>query len=64
MPRFENVQSTRPDLIASATLTVETRGEGFIEVTRDVAEFLQQAGAADGVLLAFIRHTSASLVIQ
>ena len=37
---------------------------GLVEVTRDVVGFLQQAGAADGVLLAFIRHTSASLVIQ
>ena len=51
-------------LIASATLTVETRGEGFVEITRDVAGFLLQIGAADGVLLAYIRHTSASLVIQ
>jgi secondary thiamine-phosphate synthase enzyme len=64
MARLENVQSAVPDLIASATLTVETRGEGFIEITRDVAGFLQQVGAADGVLFAYIRHTSASLVIQ
>ena len=52
------------ETIASAKLTVETPGEGFIEITRDVAGFLQQAGAQDGVLLAYIRHTSASLVIQ
>ena len=64
MARLENVQSTAPDLIASATLTVETRGEGFVEITRDVAEFLERIGASDGVALAFIRHTSASLVIQ
>src|SRR4051812_2012210 len=64
MARLHDVQSTAPDLIASATLTVETRGEGFIEITREVADFLRQAGAQDGVLLAFIRHTSASLIIQ
>ena len=64
MARLENVQSATPDLIASATLTVETRGEGFVEITRDVAEFLERIGASDGVALAFIRHTSASLVIQ
>jgi len=58
------VQSAAPDLIASATLALETRGEGFFEITRDVADFLQQIGAADGVALAYIRHTSASLVIQ
>jgi secondary thiamine-phosphate synthase enzyme len=64
MARLENVQSATPDLIASATLAVETAGEGFVEITRDVARFLQQVGAAEGVLLATIRHTSASLVIQ
>src|ERR1041385_7751436 len=64
MARLENVQSATPDLIASATLTVETSGEGFVEITREVADFLQQVGAADGVALAYIRHTSASLVIQ
>jgi secondary thiamine-phosphate synthase enzyme len=64
MARLNDVQSTTPNLIASATLTVETRGEGFVEITRDVADFLKQIGAGDGVLLAYLRHTSASLVIQ
>jgi secondary thiamine-phosphate synthase enzyme len=63
MARLSEVRSATAELIASATLTVETR-EGFVEITRDVARFLEQAGAQDGVLLAFIRHTSASLVIQ
>ena len=64
MARLDNVQSAAPDLIASGTLIVETRGEGFIEITRDVVGFLQQVDAGEGVLLAYIRHTSASLVIQ
>jgi secondary thiamine-phosphate synthase enzyme len=64
MARLENVQSATPDLIASATLTVETHGEGFVEITGDVASFLRHVGAADGVAFAYIRHTSASLVIQ
>jgi secondary thiamine-phosphate synthase enzyme len=64
MARLDNVQSTTPNLIASATLAIETRGEGFVEITRDLADFLQQIGAHDGVLLAYLRHTSASLVIQ
>src|SRR6476646_7291379 len=64
MARLNDMQSTTPNLIASATLTIETRGEGFVEITRDAADFLQQVGAHDGVLLAYIRHTSASLVIQ
>src|SRR3569623_819721 len=62
--RLHGMTGFRPDLVAGAPLSVETRGEGFVEITRDVAAFLQEAGAADGVLLAFIRHTSASLVIQ
>jgi secondary thiamine-phosphate synthase enzyme len=64
MARLENVQSTAPALVASATLTVQTPGESFIEITRDVVSFLQEIEAEHGVLLAFIRHTSASLVIQ
>ncbi len=50
--------------IASATLTVQTSGEGFFEITRELVRFLQAARARDGMLLLFLRHTSASLVIQ
>jgi secondary thiamine-phosphate synthase enzyme len=62
--RLHGVTRFSPDLIAGATLSVETRGEGFVEITRDIAAFLRETGADDGVLLAYIRHTSASLVIQ
>ena len=64
MSRLSDLRSTTPDTIASAKLTVETRHEGFTEITREVADFLREAGAGDGVLLAYLRHTSASLVIQ
>ena len=64
MARLTDLRSITPDTIASATLTIETPGEGFIEITRDVAAFLDRVDAQDGVLLAYIRHTSASLVIQ
>lgn len=50
--------------MASAVLSVETSGEGFVEITRDVASFLQQIGARDGAVQLFLKHTSASLVIQ
>jgi secondary thiamine-phosphate synthase enzyme len=53
-----------PDGIATATLVVETRGRGFIDITEDVRRFIAQAGAKDGAVLLFIRHTSASLTIQ
>src|SRR4029077_12310069 len=48
----------------AATLVVETRGPGFFEITKDVQDFIASSGAGDGILFVFIRHTSASLVIQ
>ena len=62
--RLGELRSIAPDTIASATLTVDTPGAGFTEITRDVARFVEQSGADDGVLLLYLRHTSASLVIQ
>jgi secondary thiamine-phosphate synthase enzyme len=50
--------------IAQAVLTVTTASEGFFEVTREVARFLREIKARDGVVLLHLRHTSASLVIQ
>jgi secondary thiamine-phosphate synthase enzyme len=64
MARLGDVHHITPEVIASATLTIETPGEGFVEITRDVAAFLDKAAAGDGVLLAYLRHTSASLTIQ
>ena len=45
-------------------LTVTTSGEGFFEITRDVAQFVEQIKARDGTVLLYLKHTSASLVIQ
>jgi secondary thiamine-phosphate synthase enzyme len=53
-----------PQLIASAKLTVETAGPGFTDITRDVTGFLKGIAAHDGTVFLFLRHTSASLVIQ
>jgi secondary thiamine-phosphate synthase enzyme len=64
MAKLSSVRSVTPDLVATATLTVETKGEGFTDITRDVARFVAEAGAGEGVLLAYMRHTSASLTIQ
>ena len=50
--------------INSSLLTVETRGAGFVDISREVAKFLREAGAREGVVTLFIRHTSASLTIQ
>lgn len=64
MTRLSAVTATVPNSIATATLTVETEGEGLVEITRDVARFVADIGARDGMLFLFIRHTSASLTVQ
>jgi secondary thiamine-phosphate synthase enzyme len=62
--RLSAIRSVAPELIASAELTVDTKGEGFSDITREAAGFLEQSRAGDGVLLMYLRHTSASLTIQ
>jgi secondary thiamine-phosphate synthase enzyme len=62
--KMSAVTEASPQLIASATLQVDTLGVGFTDITRHAADFIAQAGAGDGVLLAYLRHTSASLTIQ
>jgi secondary thiamine-phosphate synthase enzyme len=62
--RLTAISATRPELIASATLSLDTPGLGFTEITGAAADFLAQSNAGDGVLLVFLRHTSASLAIQ
>ena len=58
------IATARVDTLASATLAVDTPGEGFFEITQEAIRFLAKIKARNGVLLLFIRHTSASLVIQ
>lgn len=62
--RLSPISRSVPQVMVSATLTVETGGPGFTDITRDVRGFLRDAGAAAGMLLVYLRHTSASLVIQ
>ena len=64
MNKLSAVQTARIETIASAVLSVATSGEGFYEITSDVARFLAESKARDGALTLFLRHTSASLVIQ
>jgi secondary thiamine-phosphate synthase enzyme len=64
MNRLAAAAALVPDLMVATTLVVETRGPGFYEMTKDIAEFVASCGAGDGILFMFIRHTSASLVIQ
>jgi secondary thiamine-phosphate synthase enzyme len=59
-----DIHTARLETVATASLNVATSGEGFVDITREAERFLARIGARDGVLLLFIRHTSASLVIQ
>jgi secondary thiamine-phosphate synthase enzyme len=49
---------------AYTTLAVDTRGRGFTEITRRIADWVGASGMTDGLLTVFVRHTSASLLIQ
>ena len=49
---------------ATTTLVVETRGRGLVEFTRAAAGWVAQSGFETGLLTLFVRHTSASLLIQ
>lgn len=46
------------------TLEIRTSGPGLLDITDKVANVVRAAGIRDGLLTLFIRHTSASLVIQ
>jgi secondary thiamine-phosphate synthase enzyme len=50
--------------IVSSRLTVQTSGAGFTDLTAEVAKFVRDAGAREGAVMLFVRHTSASLTIQ
>ncbi len=46
------------------TIEVETKGRGLYDVTSRIAEIVARSGVVDGLCHVFVRHTSASLVIQ
>ena len=69
MPQPKSTSRTPPSIVTTATivssrLTVQTPGRGFLDFTAEVAGFVRDAGAVEGVVTLFIRHTSASLTIQ
>jgi len=46
------------------TVTLQTKGPGLYEFTDEAAAFVRGEKIADGLLTCFVRHTSASLLIQ
>ena len=69
MPSPKSASRTPPSIVTTATivssrLTVQTPGRGFLDLSAEVAGFVRDAGAVEGAVTLFIRHTSASLTIQ
>ncbi len=49
---------------AHHTLVVSTPGRGLVSISAEVEAWLRGLAPKDGLLTLFIRHTSASLVVQ
>ena len=49
---------------ASHTLSIATRGKGLYAFTEAVCGWVRESGIATGLLTLYVRHTSASLLIQ
>lgn len=49
---------------STTTLGFETRGRGLLEITRPVLDWINDVGLDSGLLTLFVRHTSASLLVQ
>ncbi len=64
MPDIETLAEGSVTRQASGRLTVETRGQGFTEITGAASRWVAGTGIRDGLLTVFCRHTSASLLIQ
>lgn len=45
-------------------IEISTRGQGLYEFTREIEAFVREAGAREGLLTVFVRHTSCSLLVQ
>ena len=54
----------RPMRQAIHEISVPTRGKGLVAITPQVRAWVQASGIRQGLLTLFIRHTSASLLIQ
>ncbi len=49
---------------AQHMLTLRAQGRGLLEITREIATWVAEQDVAEGLLSVFIRHTSASILIQ
>jgi secondary thiamine-phosphate synthase enzyme len=49
---------------SNTTLGFDTPGRGLVEITGPVVDWATETGMESGLLTLFVRHTSASLVVQ
>jgi secondary thiamine-phosphate synthase enzyme len=49
---------------SQTTFTISTSGQGLVEFTGEVFDWVEGTGIQNGLLTLFCRHTSASLMIQ
>ena len=69
MTLSKSISRTTPSVVSANTivssmLSVQTPGRGFLDLTAETARFIRDAGAMEGMVTLFVRHTSASLTIQ
>jgi secondary thiamine-phosphate synthase enzyme len=46
------------------TQSIDTRGRGLVDITRRVVDWVSGCGLQHGLVTLFVRHTSASLIVQ
>ena len=51
-------------VLSQGTLEFRTSPKSFLDITKEVQNFVSESNIQDGVCNLFIKHTSASLVIQ
>ncbi len=58
------VRERQENRLPSTRLSFETQGQGLYEISHEAAAWLAGQNVAEGLLTAFIQHTSSSLTIQ
>ena len=48
----------------SSNLDFDTNGQGFIDITKEINQWVENQKFKEGILLIFLKHTSCSLIIN
>lgn len=62
--RVETTGEAGLSRIVNGRLVTRTGGQGFVDLDRAVGDWLEGIDAGDGVLVACVAHTTASLTVQ